>query len=283
MFDVEVLILLLGERLRTSTFMSKFYDSSRRTTPWSEEDNATALQSFIDQINQDNYYTKHPPLNSYYEIELLNSIKINKCKYCECNELQKFGFTKNGIRRYRCKKCGKTFSITNNTIFDNHKIPISEWLDFCLALFRGQSFTSISKNNRNSYNTTKYWINKIFLLLKNYQNDIILKHKVLIDETYYRVIKRDIVKVDNKMKRGLSENQICIGIGCDENRFYCHIEGYGKPSMNKTLDTFINHIEKESELIHDDEKSHNKLVEKLSLKSTSFRVCSQIVGSCKNI
>lgn len=36
--------------------------------------------------------------------------------------------------------------------------------------------------NKNSYTTTNYWLNKIYLLLKNYQNSIVLKDNVEIDE-----------------------------------------------------------------------------------------------------
>lgn len=69
-----------------------------------------------------------------------------------------YGRTRNGVKRYCCKSCNMTFTIITGTIFKDHRIPISEWIDFCLCLFRFQSFTSISKTNRNAYSTVKYWL-----------------------------------------------------------------------------------------------------------------------------
>ncbi len=71
-----------------------------------------------------------------------------------------------------------TFTIITGTIFKDHRIPISEWIDFCLCLFRFQSFTSISKTNRNDYSTVKYWLNKFLIVMSDYQKDIILEGTV---------------------------------------------------------------------------------------------------------
>ena len=47
-------------------------------------------------------------------------------------------------------------------------------------------------------------------------------------------------------------------------------EGLGKTSSEKTKKAFIEHIEKNSTLIHDEEKSHNILIEELSLKNIAY-------------
>ena len=44
----------------------------------------------------------------------------------------------------------------------------------------------------------------------------------------------------------------------------------GKPSENITLETFEKHIKRGSKLIHDDEKSHHKLVKNLNLIDESY-------------
>ena len=71
--------------------------------------------------------------------------------------------------------------------------------------------------------------------------------------------------------RGLSTNQICIGIGCDKHQIYCKTEKLGKPSSKSTLNTFSNHIERGSKLIHDGDKSHRDLIKELELKSTVYK------------
>jgi hypothetical protein len=39
---------------------------------------------------------------------------------------------------------------------------LSEWLDFMLSVFGYDSFRLVSKSNRNAYNTTRYWMDKMF-------------------------------------------------------------------------------------------------------------------------
>lgn len=135
--------------------------------------------------------------------------------------------------------------MATGTIFDNHKIPISEWIDYLLGLLRIQSFNSVSKSNRNSDTTTNHWNAKLSLALRGYQDNIILGGTTFIDEAFYKLQKEDIQKKDDGLQyRGLSRNQICIGIGCDlSGHVYCTVEGYGKRSSAKTMDAFSHHIE----------------------------------------
>ena len=73
-----------------------------------------------------------------------------------------------------------------------------------MYLFGYESLQEISKSNKNSPNTTKFWIKKLFLVLEHYQDDIILWGKVWIDETYFKVIKKDVkLRNDAKEFRGL--------------------------------------------------------------------------------
>ena len=75
---------------------------------------------------------------------------------------------------------------------------------------------------------------------------------------------------DNEKLRGLSRNQYCIGIGYDGTNIIAIVEGFGKTSSDLTKLTFINHIEENSRLIHDDEKAHRKLVKELKLVDESY-------------
>jgi transposase-like protein len=146
--------------LRTTT-MTKKITSSKKRTPWTGRDDATPLQSFIDISNVTNYEKKHPSISDTDESTMLNAYTLNICRYCQSLNIQKYGFTRNHVRRYKCSDCGRIFTVTTGTIFDNHKIPISEWMDYLLGLFRIQSFQSISKSNRNSDTTTNYWTAKV--------------------------------------------------------------------------------------------------------------------------
>lgn len=100
------------------------------------------------------------------------------------------------------------------------------------------------------------WLQKVFLILRENQEFVVLSGNVYINEMFYKVVKRKIETKDGKQLRGLSHNQFCIGVGCDHNKIIAVIEELGKTSGIKTEETFLSHIKPNSKLIHDDEKNH---------------------------
>jgi hypothetical protein len=243
---------------------------SRKKTPWDGVSDLTPTQKFLRQNYQDHYADRHLAVRDSDESDLINSYMPLKCPFCGSMKFKKSGHTKNGVQRYMCV-CGKTFLPTTGTIFDEHRISISEWMEYCLNLFRHVSISADSWNNKNAFMTSRYWLQKLFLTLDGVQNDIVLLGKVWLDETFYSVRAEDIAhKANGDKLRGLSMNQICIGVATDKERTIFLVEGTGKPSQKKTYETFINHIEKGATLMHDGEATHKKLVEKLALASKVY-------------
>lgn len=60
----------------------------------------------------------------------------------ELSHFKKSGDYGNGTRRYHCLDCGKAFSPLTGTVFDGHKIPISEWIEYMIHLFEFHSLSS---------------------------------------------------------------------------------------------------------------------------------------------
>lgn len=111
----------------------------------------------------------------------------------------------------------------------------------------------------------------MFLTLENSQNNVILEDTIWLDETYYSLIMRDKVRDENgNLLRGLSHNQICIGVATDKKHTICFVEGFGKPSQKRSYETFQKHIKPGSILIHDKETTHKKLVADLGLNSVCY-------------
>ena len=245
----------------------KSHEKSRRKTPWDAEDNLTPTQKFLRTHYQERYMARHPKLSETGESELINSFVPAHCPHCKSVQFVKKGLTANGVQRYLCS-CKQTFLPTTNTIFDNHKIAISEWMEYCLNLFRYVSINADSWNNKNAFSTSRYWLEKLFMTLENYQHSIVLSGMVWLDETYYPVINAHIDrKEDGSKYRGLSHNQICIGAATDKENIVCFVEGTGKPSQRKTFDAFSAHIATGATLVHDRESTHKKLVSMLRLTS----------------
>lgn len=45
------------------------------------------------------------------------------CPHCNSRNVVRFGKTKQGTQRYRCKDCGKTFTATTGTLFSHSRRP----------------------------------------------------------------------------------------------------------------------------------------------------------------
>jgi transposase-like protein len=243
---------------------------SRRKTPWDGESKLTPTQAFLKAHYDERYVHHHRSVKDSGEEDMINSYAPTKCPFCDSDKIKKNGHTDSGVQRYKCV-CHKTFLPTTGTIFDDHKLSISEWMEYCLNLFRHVSILADSWSNKNAYNTSIYWMQKLFLTLEGVQDNIILSGNVWLDEISYSVISEDIVRNDDGSKlRGLSQNQICIGVATDRQHSIFLVEGTGKPSQKKTYDTFKNRIRPKSTLIHDKEIAHKKLVKKLELESIAF-------------
>lgn len=244
--------------------MSETEEESRKDD-FCFEKNAT--ESLISHTLDKWYQAKHPAF-SPSEIYLVNTLKPETCPYCGSEKIIRKGFQKStGFRRWKCNSCGRRFSPLTGTIFDSRKIPISEWIEYLLHLFEYHSVSSAARDNRNAESTGFYWLQKVFLVLKDYQDDIVLKGDVYIDETYVSVWQSRKIRKNGKQLRGLSKNQCCVCTGTELQKSFFILCGKGNPSSKKVWKAYSPHIEKGSTIIHDGDPSHNILIEKLSLKS----------------
>ena len=251
-----------------------FESESRRKTPWPDDVEKTPVQQFIIDVYNSDYEHSHPDLAETGEAKLINYFKPKCCPRCGAgiDRVVKAGKTENGIDRYKCNHCHRRFTPVTGTIFDGHKISITRWIPFLLNLFWHVSVNADSRNNWTAYSTARYWLEKTFFLLHEYyQTTPVLSGDVYIDETYYPVIKKDKkLKKDGTEPRGLSWNQICIATARTRGRdgmIYCAIAGKAKPSKRAIYNAYSNVIAPGSTLIHDDEKCHQILIDKLGLKS----------------
>ena len=229
------------------------------------------MQEFLHHHYKTEYVERHPPLSETGEAELINSYIPNECPHCANPTMKMNGYTKNGVQRYKCMECKQTFTPVTRTIFEGHKISLSEWIEYALNIFRYVSINADSWNNRNAFKTSRYWLEKLFLVLEAYQQSIKLSNKVWFDETFYSVRSEDITRTEegNKLP-GLSTNQMCIGVACDKIYTLCVFEGYGKPTQKKTYEAFKDNIALGATLIHDKDNAHKKLVSNLQLKSIAY-------------
>jgi len=135
------------------------------------------------------YADRHRKVSESGESELINFYSPVRCPFYKSEDFVKRGLTASGIQRYLCA-CKKTFVPTTGTIFDEHKLTIGKWIEYCLNLFRHVSINADSWNNKNAFTTSRYWLQKLFLTLEGVQDNIVLSGTVWLDETYYMCVQR---------------------------------------------------------------------------------------------
>lgn len=120
----------------------KSRSKSRRKTPWDKAVSLTETQEFLKVQYTMKYNQRHPDADES-EIQMINSYIPKYCLYCGAEKFIKKGLDTIGIQRYKCI-CGKIFKPTTGTIFESRKIPFSEWIEYCLNLFRYVSLNADS-------------------------------------------------------------------------------------------------------------------------------------------
>ena len=72
--------------------------------------------------------------------------------------LEKFGKTRRGVQRFRCRTCRKTFTETTGTIFFRKRTPEHEILETLALLAEGNRISSLSRAKGYKEDTILAWL-----------------------------------------------------------------------------------------------------------------------------
>ena len=72
--------------------------------------------------------------------------------------LVKFGMTRGGAQRYRCKRCGMTFVPTKGTVFYRRRTPHQDILESLVLLAEGSRISSIARTKGVKADTVLGWL-----------------------------------------------------------------------------------------------------------------------------
>jgi transposase-like protein len=239
---------------------------SLKSYPRKEGRRLSPAEELIDLTVSEWYSEKHRKPTPA-EASMVNSSPPPGCPYCGSADFVRDGKRKDGVQKYLCRSCGRRFNPLTGTVFDSHKIPISEWIEYLMHLFEFHSVVTSARDKRNAHTTGLYWIRKVFAVLDGCQDGVVLSGRVWLDETFVSVDKPKRVRKGGKGLRGISRNMIAIGVATDGKSLVVIPEWCSKPSRRKTAEAFSGHIADGSRLIHDGDNSHSLLIGRLGLSS----------------
>lgn len=173
------------------------------------------------------------------------------------------GKTPDGKQRYICTDCGQTYTLLSESIFHSTNRSFDTWVRYLVLMTFNVPLEMTETLCNISHPTAMLWRRKIFATVDGYQNHLVLRGRVWIDETY--VFDSTVLHEDGfKRKRGLSKDLLCIVVAIDTfGNAYAEICGHGKPSSTRIYKTLKDHIHSGSTIVHDGEKAHAFLIQKL--------------------
>lgn len=197
--------------------------------------------------------------------------RIPSCPDCGSEESVKSNHTPEGIQRYICKECGCRYNLLSNTIFHSTNKSFNCWTTYLTLMTFNVPLEMTEEICHISHPTAMLWRKKVFETVNGYQNHLYLHGRVWIDETY--VFDSSLLHDDEyRKKRGLSKDLLCIVVAIDSYKnAYAVICGHGKPSARKIYNALKDHIVPGSVIVHDGEKAHNLLIQKLNLTSEVYK------------
>ena len=168
--------------------------------------------------------------------------RFSFCPYCQSTEIWRWGY-KDGVQRFRCKKCRRTFNAFTSTPLAKLKRR-DAWLTYCEAIIQGLSVRKAAHVASIHKNTSFRWRHRMLTAPQNVC-DVEMKGIVEADETYFlesfkgsRQLPRKARKRGGKStKRGLSVEQIPVLIVQDRrgNHFDQVLEAVDKATIGVLL------------------------------------------------
>ena len=105
------------------------------------------FQDLLQQLNSLNY-TQLKQLRHNTETQISSNVvgqtisdreeKLTTCPHCDSHQLNRWGMTRQGIQRYRCKACSKTFNALSGTPLYRMRKP-EKWLQYTQLMWDGKS------------------------------------------------------------------------------------------------------------------------------------------------
>ena len=225
--------------------------------------------NYIENLAENLIMAKESGIASFSE--LVNPISSENqnnssamCTFCGFSENTAYGYQMHAgekVQRYRCKRCGKIFTIINRSIIYGCHFSFTDWQRFLNCLTNGISEEETARLCNISKTTVHEYRLRVFYALYLLDQEVALHGNVVMDETYIaknytgnRSLQSGFT-LDRKPRErgsevhtlGLSKEQVCIETALDEyGNSVARIAGLGAPSAKRIASAMADSISKEN-------------------------------------
>lgn len=198
------------------------------------------------------------------------------CPFCGSTHVIKNG-KKDGIQRYLCKDCHKTFGNTHSSIVKSSKKDLEVWAKYIHCMIEKYPLRRCAKECGIDLTTAFYWRHKILDALTNMMGDVQLDGVVEADETFtnvsykgnhknFKLPRKSFNRGGKATKRGLSKEKVCIPCGINLNGLsIARISNLGKPKWTDIEKVLGGRVEKDSVFVTDSFRGYQRLSNAMEL------------------
>ena len=190
------------------------------------------------------------------------------CIFCGSNHVVKNGIRKDGIQRFLCRDCKKSFLPNSESVTSRTRKRLSVWTSYLNCLLDKKTLRETSEECRISMSTAFSWRHKILDSLHEMADKVFLDGTVEADETFFDVsykgnhksfsLPRKPHKRSHSVRtRGLSAEKVCVPCAVNETGLsYAKPGKLGKVSSDCIQKIFEGVISPEATLCTDNEKAY---------------------------
>lgn len=201
------------------------------------------------------------------------------CPNCGSVQCVKNG-TVRGKQRFLCKDCEKTFGYTSKSVISNTKLSKEKWTEYIRCMIQGLSIRKCAEIIEVSVRTSFYMRHKILDAINSHMDRGNISGIAEMDETFlaesykgnhkksgFEIPRKSRKRGKQIKKRGISNEQICIGTAIDKNgNLIMEMTCKGRVTSKKLEKLYNGYITEGSTICTDSLSSYKTLSKKLNLK-----------------
>ena len=160
------------------------------------------------------------------EVKEMRFSKGRVCCHCNGTDVVRNGKS-NGVQRYLCRSCKKSFSDLTNSATYRSKKTLDKWLRYAKCMLNGYSIRKSAEEVEINIATSFYWRHKILNCISEFLgvgsvDGVVEADEVFFAYSYKGTKPTNMPRPSRKRgkqvkKRGISKEQVCVGTALDRH------------------------------------------------------------------